>query len=250
MNDGSSNEQELLRRLNNLETQNRRLRKIGLLVCAILGAVFWMGQARATRARVLEAGRFILRDARGRSLAELGIFPGGAALVFYDAKGSAALSIGNHEEGPGLTIMGADERRIATIHSTEAGPIFTLHDRDGAKRMNLSVTGQPSIGILSSGGEARGALGMTDEEHSFLQLFGEHERGGAQLFAASDRAMLRFLDSSDKARAAMGLLENEGTPGLTLNDADATPRVLFMLPPAGPSLTTLDMDRNVSWHAP
>ena len=150
-----------------------------------------------------------------------------------------------------MVLLDSRERHIAALSSTATGPVLTLYDGNGAKRLNLSVTAQgPAVGLVGAGGEAKGAFGMTRNESCYLQLFGSHEHGGAQLFAAADRATLRFLDSSDKTRAAFGLLEKQGTPGLTLNDANATARILLMLLPEGPLLNTLDQNKNVTWHAP
>ncbi len=249
MSDPTPNLEAIVRRMERLERQNHRLKRIGLCLLVITGATFWMGQARAPR--IQEATKFVLKDVKGRNRAELGMHPEGAALVFLDSAGNSALSVGIHEEGPGMILLDSRERRIAALSSTATGPILTLYDANGMKRLNLSVTGQgPALGLLGTGGEAKGAFGMTRNETCFLQLFGSHEHGGAQLFATADRATLRFLDSSDKTRAAFGLLEKEGSPGLTINDSNATARILLMMLPEGPLLNTLDQNKKVTWSAP
>jgi hypothetical protein len=249
MSENAVDARALLSRLERIERQNYRLRQIGLLLLVLWGAVFWMAQKRPVR--IQDAQKFLLKDTSGRNRAELGIFPGGPALVFYDLSGNPTLSVGIQEDGPGVVLMAANEQRVANLSSTPTGPILTLYDHAGAKRLNLSVTAQgPALGLLGEKGAARGALGMTADESVFLQLFGRNEHGGAQLYAAADRSMLRFLDAGDKTRAAFGLLEKEGTPGLTLNDAAARARLLLMLPPQGPALTVLDEDKKVTWQAP
>jgi hypothetical protein len=62
--------------------------------------------------------------------------------------------------------------------------------------------------------------------------------------------MLRFLDSEDKPRTVVGVLDKESSPGLVFNDAAGTARAILMLTPAGPSLNLVDKDKNVVWRAP
>lgn len=76
-------------RVEALERQNRRLR-LGILAVAGLWAVFGLlGQARASREGVIEAQRFVVKDAEGRERAVLGLEPDGTGhLTFLRADGS------------------------------------------------------------------------------------------------------------------------------------------------------------------
>ena len=202
--------QALSRRVEHLERQNRKLKQTGILAAVILGSLVVMGQTPAPKGtpvkavKTLDAGKFTLRDGRGKMRAELSLFADRPALVFYDDAGNATLSLGAEPDGAGMTLYGPDSHKAATLNYTTAGPVLTLYSA-GNKRLNVSVGAQgPAIGLLGRNGEAKAALGLTAEDNAFLHLFGAGEHGGAQLLAAPDRTVLRFFDPADKARAVFG----------------------------------------------
>jgi len=240
----------IVARLTRLEKQNRRMKRFGLGVLLVFGAVFWMGQAKVPVSRDVQSRKFTLVDVKGKRRAELGVTVGRPELVFYDSTDQMSISVGVGEDGPGLTVYGPNEQRQADVLLTDKGPVITLHDPNGTTRMNLSVTGQgPAIGLLGAKGEAKGAFGVTAEQDTFLQLFGTAEHGGAQLFAAPDRSILRFFDASDRPMTVLGMLGTEGE-GLTLNDSAGNVRATLMLTPAGVGLDFRDEKKAVIWHAP
>lgn len=245
----ASSESEILARLDALEKQNRRLKRIGLLILLGAGAALTMAQTRA--ARNIEGRKFVLRDAKGQRRAELGFFPQRPELVFYDTGGARQVSIGLGADGPGLVIMGPRDEKSAVLAQTPAGPALSLHAADGAPRLNLSVTRQgPTVGLLTEAGEAKGAFGMMGNEGVFLQLFGAREAGGAQLFAGAAGATLRFLDTSDRARAVLGILADVNAPGLVFNDPNGTLRASFLLSRSGPGIALFDGSNAPVWRAP
>jgi hypothetical protein len=237
-------------RLELLERQNRRIKRLGTILIFIAGSIFLMGQAAKT-SRPVEATKFILKNAKGKKKAELGIRLDGPELAFYDDKEQTLLSIGLLEEGPGFLVFSSDGKKIASLSSTATGPTLSLGDQNGVKRLNLSVVdGSPAVGLLGTEGDAKAALGLTPTGNPFVQLFGSSEHGGAQLLAAPDMAVLRFLDSADKPRAVFGILEKENAPGITFNDANGATRAVLMLLPKGAGLDFLDENKAVTWHAP
>jgi hypothetical protein len=243
-------ESAILARLDALEKKNRRLKSIGLLILLGIGAALTMAQTRAVRS--LEGRKFVLKDAKGKRRAELGFFPERPELVFYDAEGARQVSIGVGADGPGLVIMGPRDERSAVLAQTAAGPALSMHAASGARRLNLSVTRQgPTVGLLTESGEAKGAFGMMGNDGVFLQLFGAREAGGAQLFAASQAATLRFLDSSNRARAVLGILADVNAPGLVFNDPNGTLRASMILNQNGPGIALFDGGGKAPvWRAP
>jgi hypothetical protein len=239
----------LVERLERLELQNRRLRQGGLICLVLIGSFFWMGQMRPVR--ILEAQKFVLRDASGKRQAELGQVDGSPALVFLDPAGRISMSFGMESEEPHIVIFGASAEKMVSITRSASGPRLALHDTGGAVRLNLSVGANgPAIGLLSKGGEARSTLGMTANEDAFMHLFGAREHGGVQLLSAPDRSVIRFLDEGDMPRAVLGLLEKEGAPGLVLNQSDGTARAILMLSAQGAELGFLNNEKGVVWKAP
>jgi hypothetical protein len=148
-----------------------------------------------------------------------------------------------------LTLYDAHTEKAAALSIAEGGPVLTLFGA-GRKRLNLSVTSLgPALGLLGKNGEAKAALGLTGEEHPYLHLFGAGERGGAQLVAAPDRTVLRFFDAADRARAVLGILETESSPGLVLNDSAGVARAILMLTSEGPGIDFFDANKIRIWKA-
>ena len=245
----------LSKRIERLERENRRLRQAGFLALLGIAAVFLMGQVKAPKAgtlnvaKALEAGKFVLKDGRGQKRAELGLFADRPALVFYEAAEKASLSLGAEPGGAGLTLYDGNTRKAAAFSVTENGPLLTLYSA-GIKRLNVSATDLgPAVGLLGRNSEAKAALGLTADDSPFLHLFGPGERGGAQLVAAPDRTVLRFFDASDKARAVLGILEKESSPGLVLNDGSGVARAILMLTSEGPGMDFFDKNKTRTWTA-
>ncbi len=246
---------ELYSRIEKLECENRRIKRCALVAAILLGSLFVMGQSPAQKGapvkavKVLDAGKFILKDGRGRMRAELSLFADRPALVFYGESGAPSLSVGIESEGSGLTLYGPGAEKAAVLYSNPAGPVLTLYG-GGQKRLNLSVGPQgPAIGLLGRKSEAKAALGLTSADDPYLHLFGTGEHGGAQIVAAPDRTVLRFFDPSDRARAVFGIVEKESSPGLVLNDEAGVARAILMLTPQGPGMEFFDQNRQRIWYA-
>ncbi len=252
---GSALLQEMSVRIERLERENRRIKKCALLVAMLFGALFVMGQSPAQKSapvkavKVLDAGKFILKDGRGKMRAELSLFADRPALVFYGESGAPTLSMGIESDGSGLTLYGPGAEKAAVLYSNPAGPVLTMYG-GSQKRLNLSVGPQgPAIGLLGRKSEAKAALGLTSTDDPYLHLFGSGEHGGAQILAAPDRTVLRFFDPSDRARAVFGIVEKESSPGLVLNDDGGVARVILMLTSQGPGMEFFDKNRQRIWYA-
>ena len=106
----------LRKRLDQLEHGHQRLRRFGLFVFLGIGLTLLMGQAgRSFVPEVLEAQRFVVKDASGRSIAALGA---------------------DHDGAPLLVLMNSDGRLAATLDVTvRMKPTLTLYDRDSKSRV-------------------------------------------------------------------------------------------------------------------
>jgi hypothetical protein len=242
---------DLISRVEKLERQNRRLKRIGCALLFLAGTIFWMGQAaKINISKGLDSRKFTLRDTKGKKRAELGITLGRPVLAFFDEQEQPTVSVGANEEGSGIILYGAGEKPQAALTMNENAPVLSMYAANGVKRLNLSVTPQgPAIGLLGSKGEAKGAFGVTADQNTYFQLFGRDEHGGVQMFSAADRAVLRFFDLNDRPRAVLGMLENEGA-GLTLNDKDGNARAILMQTAKGWGLDFLDPNKGIFWRAP
>lgn len=123
--------QALRQRLERVEQESRRLKQIGVVVLAgIVGAVL-MGQAKASR--VVQAEKFIVQDASGRTRAELGTAPDGrVALVLFDQNGRSRIELRVlPDDRVGLLLHSKDEKPRAALRVLPDGrALLTLYDKE------------------------------------------------------------------------------------------------------------------------
>ena len=76
----------LKRRIQCLESRNRRMKWLGILLTVLVMTTATRGQKAQNV--VMQASKFELRDDSGRLRAELAVLEGGTALRFFDAEGN------------------------------------------------------------------------------------------------------------------------------------------------------------------
>ena len=140
----------LVKRLDLMEHQNRRLKRIGALVLVGITAMVLMGQAKPNKeAKVIEAEEIIIRDKDKQirvSISSLGIHVLNAeevTSVFSD----------------GIT-LGTRKLRLIVLSNTSTGPSLSLVDRQGNIRA-----------ILGASLEMTGTGAVTRRAESSLALF-------------------------------------------------------------------------------
>jgi hypothetical protein len=145
---------ELARRVERLERAQRRWRRLATGAVLGLVAVALMGQKPAPR--VVEAERFILRDAAGRARAEL-VVDGeqSVALRFKDADSMPRLSLGT-ENGAAVLVLNEQGGRVRAglVTLSHGAPALTFYDSNGKNRAELALTreGAPALTITDRDG--------------------------------------------------------------------------------------------------
>lgn len=92
----------VLSRLEKVERENSRLKRIGLGVLLVIGAALLMGQTRSNR--IIEAEGFVLKDANGRTRGKLSMeLSDRPSLTLLDTRGFPVASLGAGES-PLLTL--------------------------------------------------------------------------------------------------------------------------------------------------
>jgi hypothetical protein len=138
-------------RLKKLEAQNRRLKWGGFAILVAISSLFLMGQA-APVPQVIEAQKFVVKDADGNVRAWLGVYATGSELALGNAKKEPRMTLmvsedasdlhfyGSHNGGmtlgvnsgdPAISMAGADGNGGAEVAFSKAGPGLTLTDRNG-----------------------------------------------------------------------------------------------------------------------
>ena len=159
--------QAIMQRLNNLETQNRRLKWSGLSLLVVLSALVLMGQATPAP-KVIEAQRFVLKDGKGNVRAWLGLLGEGTELIlgnvnkqpkmtlkvsddasdlhFFGSENSG-MNLGLDLGNPAIAMAGADGNGGADIAFSPSGPAITVQDREGFS----TVVGTPQLKVSPRG---------------------------------------------------------------------------------------------------
>jgi hypothetical protein len=212
----SSDCSAITERLDRLEKENRRLKRLGLAALAVMGAALVMGQSPTNR--TLEANEFILKDASGSVRATLKMNKGEPwltlsgsngkseatlmpdAVEFADSNGIDRVMLGSHsaafyqreggknvvtDEGPGLVLSGPDGTGRADLRGMTDGAALYLYgpNRDRDNKL-LRVT-------LSSGAGGNGpSLSISDDQGfqavvGSVSLLAPSTGGSTRLSAAS-----------------------------------------------------------------
>jgi hypothetical protein len=153
MNEGLD-ELTLAGRVERLEQAQRRWRRLAAGAVMGLAAVALMGQKPAPR--IVEAERFILRDAAGRVRAELAVdTEQSVALRFRDVDNLPRLSVGT-ENGASVLVLNEQggKVRAGLVTLPHGAPALTLYDTNGKNRAELALTreGAPALTILDRDG--------------------------------------------------------------------------------------------------
>ena len=211
----------LEQRIEELERQNRRIKRAGLLtVVGVLAAtLLYVGLQATSRAiaqgrtesKVIEATEFRLVDRSGKLRAALGMANGEPGLVLYDKDGKAraSLELGKNGE-PALTLYDKDGKARADLHLDERGAFLNLVEENGKSLATLGVGKSPEYG------EVLPLLALTDHSGTMRAL----------VQVEKERPSLLLFDRDGKRRAGLGVYED------------------------GPKIRLTDEDGQVTWGAP
>ncbi len=138
-------------RLNRLERQNRSLRRLVFSVCLLAGLATVAG-AVSQESRVVEAERFVLRDAAGARRAVLTVIDGRAALALLRDE-RPRLVLTESEDFVGLTMHNGEGVSRVTLGAVAENAAFFVNDDKGQPRAVLAVgkDGQPGLELHDAG---------------------------------------------------------------------------------------------------
>jgi hypothetical protein len=214
----------LTQRVDRLERENHRLKRTEILVIVAFGALALMGQTMPNGkvAKVIEAERFVLRDARGRERAVLGM---------------VADKIARASTDPSLDFYAVDGvRRVRLgISPFWSDPSLDFYAKDGGDRISLGVSQiQGGSSFLEGGplGEASylhlrdksGLFGvaLTAETtgDSSLDVSGSGPGGHVELLGkANGPAELNLYAKNNTDRRATLFVAPNGTSALAMPEA-------------------------------
>jgi len=145
----------IVRRVEGLEQEVRRWRRIAAALGLTAVVVATLGAAAPRR--VLEAQKFLIKDASGRVRAELGPSDSDKeiALRFRDAGGSQRITLGLQDD-TSLLVLGdkSGRPRAGLVTLAQGAPAFTLYDTSGRPRVELGLVreGEPHVSLMDARG--------------------------------------------------------------------------------------------------
>ena len=223
---------QLLKRIENLERQNRRMRGMLSGLCLCLGGLLTMGyvlpQKSENRMERIEAREIVLSD--GDRIAKL-------------TPQSLTFSAKSGREAEKATVT-ASEISLGGRYSTKVRPEGMICSRDGVERFDLVVR---EIGASIAFKNGAGLMGsMLDEssmvlmnDRSMLSMRPEHlflQKGEADTLLTSSSMKIR---DEDKYKAILGHTDHGKASGKSKG-----------LARSAASLTLLGKDDTVVWQAP
>ncbi|MGB7497431.1 MAG: hypothetical protein WBR26_06885 [Candidatus Acidiferrum sp.] len=160
----TADEQDLkaiAQRLEKIEKQNRTLKRFGLAILSLVGAIVTMGQAQASRSIV--ASEFRLMDSSGTVRATLGFHGGEPTLNLIDANGRARANLTTEaiefadSNGTTRVVLGSSTAIYYKLvegqpHITDHGPALLFSGADHKTRVDLrGMSEGASISLFSQG---------------------------------------------------------------------------------------------------
>jgi hypothetical protein len=222
----------LLRRIERLEGQARRRRWLGTLGVLLVAAGWFLVpspenavHADANRKhRVVEAEKFVLRDAAGRRRAELALDEERPLLALFDAEDRVRCRLLVDAAGAGLAFYDEQERtRIALGQVKEEGAQLALFD--GAEQANIGLKlNQDGAALLLTDEQGKPRASLTvNEQGSALGLRDEHGTMRAVARVQGDTAA--FAARGENPDASAALVVADAVPTLTLEGEKGCPRI-------------------------
>lgn len=209
--------QNIQERLEHLEQENRRLKRIGILSVFILCSVLIMGQV-STQNRILEAEGLSIRDASGKRRVWIG----------STNNGSMGIDLFN-SYGKALVSMGTNKREVYGSNEINSDAYFTFFDEQGQqpfgvynrnKQVNLAMkspNGTILLGELNDGTIRNSGVWLYDSNFHLRASYGLKNDGSP---------ILSLGDKNSKYRLQLAVVDN-GDPAIILSDPNGKNRVIL-----------------------
>lgn len=149
MEDQTPDLKSLNTRLQKLEAQNLRMKKIGIVTILFASVIVLSGQAKTgSISKVVEANEFRLIDAKGRSRASLEMLGNQAELSIKDPDGQPDVLLGTDTKGAFL-VFGDPEGKVGMALNPGS---FSLRGSAGKLSVDLDDISAPSLTLEDNEG--------------------------------------------------------------------------------------------------
>lgn len=219
----------LAARVESLETQNRRLRRLGGLAVVVLAAGLLMGQAAkqdqpATARRIIEAESFVLKGPDGEMRGLWSVIPSGETqLTLWSKDHSVHALMDVAPSDASLTLSGEGAMPCATLHTANSGSTgLNLLDKDGKTRGRWTVNpnGVTRLALFDKNAKRCINSSVLPEGAPMLSLSDQAGKGGVELSTTPDGPLgLTLTDENGYYRGYWGLSSDRKTTFLVQFDS-------------------------------
>jgi hypothetical protein len=146
---------DLESRIELLERQNRRMKRLGLAALMIVGILACMGQSKPQPAGTLTAEKFVVVDAKGQARATLGMQDGSPQFTLTNSRGQNAvlIEVPATPDKPAIYLRDPQESAMLELAMTMNGPVIHLTDKSGVRaRLATNELNAPLVGVYSAVG--------------------------------------------------------------------------------------------------
>ncbi len=202
----------LVDRLNELERQNRRWRRAGLVILIGLASLLVMGQARTPRvveADEVVAHKLTILDDHGSPVAVLDVTKAGAGLVLRDAAGNPNGILVATKDGARLILSNAAGKASGALGVTKEGADLILHDAAGKASAALFITKEgPSLELNDAAGKSEAYLDLS-QHGPFLAI--RDAEGFKTIVGTADLVGVRTGEQRKRSAASAVMFNKEGS---------------------------------------
>ncbi|MGE5295732.1 MAG: hypothetical protein ACM3VT_12965 [Solirubrobacterales bacterium] len=219
--------------------------------CSILRRAGQRKGGTASVAGEVRASHFVVEDANGLSVGELGVVQGSPCLSLSDEGGKPriVLSVMQNKEAQ-LTFLGSDGRPHVVLKVDEGQePMLSLLDAKGVARAGLAISRNEEPGLFLFDEQGRPCATFSHQKHEGPGLVLWDETKGIAMLTVGDGGRLSLREGNGRERV---LLHTDGkdVSGLWLRDKDERDISSIAATNAGPVLRLRDSQDKLIWSAP
>jgi hypothetical protein len=189
----------LQQRVERLEAHNRRLRQVAMALALSAAALLLAATSVLSRARVIEAQGFVVKDAAGRTRAALSLLQDQPGLTLFDDRGRQHVVLRSHaDRSTSLQFHQRGQLRMALDSSCDGATQVQMFDkhRQLAAGFYSWPDGASGVALNRGQGGAHLQLGRDGTTRLSFSDFAGRPRGG---WVLSAEGYMRPFDSASRA---------------------------------------------------
>ena len=260
-------EGHLVARMERLERENRRLKRVALFAAVLLTAAVLLGPAASkSPPKVLKAAELQVVDGKGVARITMRVATNGDPRVTVTSVGGDAIELGLAESRPLLSLRGRNGEKAA-LEIGEDGAALALESADGARTTKLYAGDTPGVFIGDSSSGRRTASLALGEHGPSLSLVSPDEPGAPAIAVQVSSPFGPLLAVTHGLASASLNVSSEENASVTITDGKGRDRAVLGVTSlvvesrrkgraaekheTGPaSLVLFNPDQTVVWKAP